>query len=56
MPAVRPAWDCAIKVHTAVPHHDDDDDDDDDDNGDDDDDDDDEKILSKLILRHLPSP
>ena len=21
MPAVRPAWDCAIKVHTAVPHH-----------------------------------
>ena len=29
MPAVRPAWDCAIKVHTAVPHHDDDGDDDD---------------------------
>ena len=43
-----------LQVH----YYDDDDDDDDDDDGDEDDydDDGDEKILSKLILRHLPSP
>ena len=41
-----------------VQYHDDDDDDDNgnDDHDDDNHDDDDEKILSKLILRHLPSP